>query len=225
MIETLRWTRARGYYLLERHLARLARSAQHFGFRCDRAVVRVDLKRAADAFESGAYRVRLLLDENGATTVTATPITLPGPDDVMRFVISDQAVDSSNPFYFHKTTNRQLYDEELARLQVQSDCDEVVFVNERGELTEGSRTNLFIEHDGILLTPPLSCGLLDGTLRRELLESGERTVREEVLRPRDLDLAEAVYLGNSVRGLMRAERIDLTGLPLPVASEQSAMPS
>ena len=93
------------------------------------------------------------------------------------------------------------------RLRDRTGCDEVVFLNERGELTEGSFTNLFVERDGRLLTPPVSCGLLDGTLRRELIEDPGTQVEERVLRPEDLAAAERIYLGNSVRGLVPARRI------------------
>lgn len=205
LIETMRWTKARGYYLLERHLERLARSARRFGFSFDAGRVEAALARETETFEAAACRVRLLLGEGGEITLSHVPIELPGPDSVMRFALSDRPADSADPFFYHKTTNRAFYEDELVRLQRTCGCDEVIFVNERGELTEGSRTNLFIEHDGLLLTPPLSCGLLDGTLRRELLESGDGTVREALLYPRDLDYAEAIFLGNSVRGLVRAE--------------------
>jgi para-aminobenzoate synthetase/4-amino-4-deoxychorismate lyase len=84
-------------------------------------------------------------------------------------------------------------------------------MNERGELTEGSFTNLFVERGGLLLTPPVSCGLLDGTLRRALLADPARPAAEAVLYPEDLDTADRVYLGNSVRGLMRAEMLGPQG--------------
>jgi para-aminobenzoate synthetase/4-amino-4-deoxychorismate lyase len=83
-----------------------------------------------------------------------------------------------------------------------------VFVNEKGELTEGSYTNLFVERDGRLLTPPLACGLLNGTLRRALLADPDCAIEEAVLTPVDLESADRVYLGNSVRGLVRAEPVD-----------------
>jgi branched-subunit amino acid aminotransferase/4-amino-4-deoxychorismate lyase len=78
----------------------------------------------------------------------------------------------------------------------------VVFLNERGELTEGSRSNLFVRRQGKLVTPPLSCGLLPGILRSKLIESGE--CAEEILYPYDLESADEIFLGNSLRGLIRA---------------------
>jgi branched-subunit amino acid aminotransferase/4-amino-4-deoxychorismate lyase len=89
-----------------------------------------------------------------------------------------------------------LYDSEAARLG----ADEALFVNERGELTEGSRSTLFVRLGGKLLTPPLACGLLDGILRRELLETG--ACAEAVLTPADLETAGEVLFGNSLRGLI-----------------------
>jgi para-aminobenzoate synthetase/4-amino-4-deoxychorismate lyase len=81
----------------------------------------------------------------------------------------------------------------------------VLYLNERGELAEGSRTNVFVEKDGTLLTPPLSSGLLPGVLRSELIATGKAT--EAVLTQVDLASAKTVYVGNSVRGLVRAEPI------------------
>ena len=81
-------------------------------------------------------------------------------------------------------------------------CDEVVFLNERGELAEGARTNLFAEIDGALATPPLTAGILDGCLRRELIDTGKCT--ERTLLPDDLVRATRLYLGNSLRGLIPA---------------------
>src|SRR5690606_28762830 len=103
----------------------------------------------------------------------------------------------------HKTTNRAFYDEPKKRAHDERGLDELVFLNERGELTEGSFTNLFIERNGTLVTPSLSSGLLAGTLRAELLANG--TAHEAVLTLADLEAADAIYLGNSVRGLIRAK--------------------
>jgi para-aminobenzoate synthetase/4-amino-4-deoxychorismate lyase len=94
-----------------------------------------------------------------------------------------------------------LYERESRRV-ARKGIDEVLFLNERGELTEGSRTNLFVRRDGTLVTPPVSCGLLPGILRGKLIESGECV--EDVLYPRDLETAGEIFLGNSLRGLMPA---------------------
>jgi len=206
LIETLRWTAAEGYHLLQRHLDRLADSARYYCMACDIAAVRTALEREAEGLD-GTQRVRLLLGRDGSFAISATRIPAPTPDAVLRYAISGRPVDSGDPHRRHKTTRREALDRERERLAAETGCDEAVFVNERGELTEGSYTNLFVERDGVLLTPPLSCGLLDGTLRRELLEAPDSRVVEQVLYPHDLDEADAVFLGNSVRGLLRARPV------------------
>jgi branched-subunit amino acid aminotransferase/4-amino-4-deoxychorismate lyase len=116
------------------------------------------------------------------------------------YAISPQRVASGDALLRHKIDWRDLYESEFARLSAQTGCDEVLFLNERGEVAEGSRTNLFARIGGALLTPPLSAGVLDGCLRREMIEAGE--CREAVLTPADLEKADEVYLGNSLRGLI-----------------------
>ena len=204
LIETMRWQADDGYYLLEQHLARLAASAQHFGIPCDIAGVRKALKALSSEFTDATVRVRLLLDEDGAITLTHLPTTLPGAGTVLTYVFSDQPIDSHDRHRYHKTTNRELLDAEYAHLTQATGCNEVLFLNENGEVTEGSRSNIFVELGGHLVTPPVSCGLLDGTLRRALLDAPDSEIEERVLKPRDLDSARRIFLGNSVTGLVEA---------------------
>jgi para-aminobenzoate synthetase/4-amino-4-deoxychorismate lyase len=208
LIETLRWEGDRGYYLMDRHLDRLTGSAAYFGYPCDAKAVREQLSREAERFAAdSAMRVRLLLDEDGAIALESRPMDIPEADHVLTFLISGERVQSGDPFTYHKTTRRDLYDREFERHRKATGCGEVVFLNERDEVTEGSRTNLFIERDGALLTPPVHCGLLAGTLRRDMIENSSLTVEERVLTLADLETAERIYLGNSVRGLMQARRL------------------
>jgi para-aminobenzoate synthetase / 4-amino-4-deoxychorismate lyase len=205
LIETLRWEPNTGFYLLERHLARLQSSAAHFGYPFDRATVLGALAAEADTLDQTLHMVRLLLAEDGRITVSSTPIELPAPGTIWKFAISDQRVDEKDPLFFHKTTRRQFYDCEMERQRALTGCDEVVFLNKKGELTEGTRTSLFLEQDGRLFTPALTCGLLPGTLREELIDLPRAAASEAVLSLGDLARAERIYLGNSVRGLIRAE--------------------
>jgi para-aminobenzoate synthetase / 4-amino-4-deoxychorismate lyase len=205
LIETLRYETEKGYHLLERHLARLQASAHHFGYPFSREAVIAALDEEGARVTSQVALVRLLLAEDGAITVTSREIELPTKDTVWRFVISDKRVDEKDPLFYHKTTRRQFYDDEMERQKALTGCDEVVFLNTRGELTEGTRTTLFVEQDGRLFTPALACGLLPGTLREELLDLPRAAASEAVLTPADLARADRIYLGNSVRGLVRAE--------------------
>jgi para-aminobenzoate synthetase / 4-amino-4-deoxychorismate lyase len=207
LIETLRFERGHGFHLLERHLARLQSSAAHFGYPFSREAVLAALEAEAARIDAPVALVRLLLAEDGIITVTSTPIELPTRDTVWRFVISDQRLDEKDPLFYHKTTRRQFFDREMERQKALTGCDEVVFLNNKGELTEGTRTNLFVELDGRLFTPALACGLLPGTLREELLDLPRAAASEAVLTRQDLLEADRIYLGNSVRGLIRAELI------------------
>jgi para-aminobenzoate synthetase/4-amino-4-deoxychorismate lyase len=206
LIETLLHAPGQGYWLLERHLERLEASAKYFGFAFDPARARGALEREVAGRLGERLRVRLLLSEDGTIAVTSTPIGAQEPGTVMRFVVSKTRLDSTDPFLFHKTTRRELYDGEWKHYAETSGADEVIYENERGELTEGSRTNLFIDGNGVLCTPPLACGLLPGVLRAELIATGKAV--EKVLTASDLRSAGAVFLGNSVRGLVRAELLD-----------------
>ncbi|MGH6826475.1 aminodeoxychorismate synthase component I [Methyloceanibacter sp.] len=215
LIETIRWERGIGFHLLERHLVRLQSSATHFGYPFDRGKVLAALSAEVENLDSNVHMVRLLLAEDGAITVTSTRIELPSKDTVWRFAISDQRVDDKDPLFFHKTTRRQFYDREMERQKALTGCDEVVFLNKKGELTEGTRSTLFIELDGRLFTPALTCGLLPGTLREELIDLPRAAASEAILTLADLTRADRIYLGNSVRGLIRAE-------PLGLARESKA---
>lgn len=147
-------------------------------------------------------RVRLTLSGTG---LDHSAVPLPPSPSSFRFAIHPEPLDSGSLWLAHKTTNRAFYDLPRQRAHDERSLDELVFFNERGELTEGSFTNLFVRLDGRFLTPPLSCGLLPGTLRAELLATGK--AEERVLTLADLAAAEAIMLGNSVRGLIPAEWI------------------
>jgi para-aminobenzoate synthetase/4-amino-4-deoxychorismate lyase len=113
-------------------------------------------------------------------------------------LLAGTRIDSSDPLRRHKTTARKVYDDALSRLEPGSPVFDLVFLNERGEIAEGARSNVFVERDGCLLTPPLSSGALPGVLRGELLAAGR--AREAVLLPDDL--AQGFWLGNALRGLL-----------------------
>ncbi|MFD1253856.1 Aminodeoxychorismate synthase component 1 [Devosia equisanguinis] len=212
LIETLKWTPEGGYDLLERHLDRLMQSAQYFALPADREAAAQYLIVAMKGWEK-PMRVRLTLS---ATGLGLTAVPLPPSPALFRFAIASESMDSASVWLAHKTTNRAFYDAPRQAAYDVHGLDELVFQNERGELTEGSFTTLFVARGGMLLTPPLTAGVLPGTLRAELIARGK--AEERVLTLADLAAAEAIYLGNSVRGLIPARWIDL---PHP-AKEPSA---
>ena len=219
LIETMLHKPKTGIWLLERHIARLASSASYFGFQFNEDNIRASLKASVE--EKNApdkwLRVRLLLAESGQSSVTITELDPPdrtdagtvcgiplGSNHVMRFVISETRLDSQNPFLYHKTTRRELYDREWTENHKKFSTDEVLYLNENNRLAEGSRTTIFLDMGSKqLLTPPLSDGLLPGTLRAELIESGKAIEKQLTLK--DLSRAKNICLGNSVRGLQLAK--------------------
>jgi para-aminobenzoate synthetase/4-amino-4-deoxychorismate lyase len=199
LIETIKWSPEEGFVLLGRHLARLLASSAYFGLPVDAAEATNRLI-AESANWAAPMRVRLTLSETG---IDITAVPLPPNPEIFRFLVASETLQSSSVWLAHKTTNRAFYDSPRIKAHDEHGVDEVVFLNERGELTEGSITNLFIERGGKLLTPALSSGLLPGTLRAELIETGK--AQEAILTLADLHDAEAIFLSNSVRGLIRAE--------------------
>jgi len=202
LLETLLWRPRSGYFLLARHLERLRASAAHFGFPCRADDVVVRLRDAARGFGGVRTRVRLRLDAGGDVHVDATPFPCSGRT-VWRVRLDDRPIDSSDPFFFHKTTHRRAYDEARDR---HPGADEVILWNERGELTESTRANLAVRLGGEWLTPPVECGLLAGTYRAALLDRGR--LRERVLPVATLAAADDVFLVNAVRGWIRTVRLE-----------------
>ena len=213
LIETFLWSPGTGCRFLPEHLRRLASSARYFGFRFREEAVRSALHSAVrnDA-ATGPRKVRLLLARSGEVNVEISPIAPildeAGPASV---TLSKVVVSSRDPFVRHKTTHRGWRDEELRKARTDG-FDEVIFLNERGEVTEGAITNLFIEAAGRLLTPPAACGLLEGIRRRRVLADRSLRASERVLYPEDLRTCRRILLTNSVRGVIPAV-LDADGGP------------
>ena len=194
IIETIRWEDG-VCFLLDRHLKRLALSADYFGFRFDEAMITRQLEDVVRGLTK-PHKIRLLLDVNGELTIENFPLHRQPDDQAPALVaIAGRRIDSSDPFLYHKTTRRTLYEEERVR---RPECVDVIFFNEREEVTEGSYTNVAALLDGKLVTPPVRCGLLPGTFREALIEGG--VLRERVLTLDDLRAADEILLINSVRG-------------------------
>lgn len=200
LIETLRWEPDRGFVRLERHLARLALSADALDFAHYGETVRAALEACVSGTEP--LRVRLTLDQAGQVR-TSLAVYEPLPAEaVWTLRIASVRQASGDPLVRHKTTRRATF--EQARAEFSSrEAGEVLLLNERGEVCEGTITTIFADFgDGVLLTPSLECGLLPGILRAGLLAEGR--AREAVLSGDDLRNASFLHVGNSLRGLIAA---------------------
>jgi para-aminobenzoate synthetase / 4-amino-4-deoxychorismate lyase len=194
LLETMLWTPENGYSLLDRHLDRLAHSAAYFSFPMDMTVIRRRLDALSGELASLPHRIRVLWSEDTDLIVEPHPLDrLPEPFSVD---LAKTPVTSSDPFLYHKTTNRWVYDDALAEAR---GCHDVILWNERREITESTIANVVVERSGRLVTPPVSCGLLQGTYRAHLLDVGR--IQEEVILVDELKGCTKIYLINSLRGM------------------------
>jgi branched-subunit amino acid aminotransferase/4-amino-4-deoxychorismate lyase len=192
LLETMKWTPERGFFLLDRHLRRLARSARHFEYPCRTNDLRLALERAV-ASSAIPLRVRMLLARDGAVRVECAPIE-PAPAPA-RLAIAQAPIDPTDVFLFHKTTNRTAY--EQAKRSVDGAFDDIILWDPDGRVTESTLGNVVVEIDGRKVTPPVSCGLLAGTFREQLLEDG--AIEEGPITIDQLRAASRVWVINSVR--------------------------
>ena len=193
LFETIGWRPGEGLRNLDRHLARLESSAGYFGFPFDPGAARKALDEALEG-ASEPLRVKLLLSRSGSLSVQRAPMP-PAPAGPVRLEVDPEPVDSSELWLYHKTTRRSLYEASAARHPA---ADDVVLLNERGELTETTIANLALCIGGRWWTPPVESGCLPGVERARLVERGE--LAERALRREDLLAAEAIALVSSLRG-------------------------
>ncbi|MFQ0815661.1 hypothetical protein AVM02_09115 [Brucella anthropi] len=204
LIETMRWEPLSGVLRLDLHMARLENSARELGFACDMEAVRQKIAESGTGEQ--ALKLRLTLAPDGIATVSSIPYEALPSQTIWRIAIARTHLDHSDPLLRHKTTRRQAY---IAAREEYSpaEIDEVILLNERGEVCEGTITSIFLDVGGTTCTTPaLSCGLLDGVLRRELLDNN--VVEEGIVTVDTLKDARSILVGNSLRGMIRAKLIE-----------------
>ena len=177
------------YFLLSRHLERLRNSATYFGFSFPEQEISSVLDQIAARNASGAFKVRLVLWKDGQIETQISLIE--HADSINNIALATHPVDSSDRFLYHKTTLRDYYSED------------VIFFNERDEVTESRIANVVVSIDGQLFTPPVSSGLLPGTFRAELLAQGK--IKERVITVEEFKSAREFFLINSVRKWVNAD--------------------
>ena len=187
-----------GIAYLDQHIERLARSAGQLGLRLDMD----ELRGSLDAVTGGRQRLRLLLSRDGEITIESFPFP-EAEKRVRKLCFARDPVDPDNLFLYHKTTHRDIYDNAKAAFP---DMDDVILWNGSREVTESTIANIVVRLDGQLVTPPVSCGLLPGTMRAALLKEGRIT--ERVITRDELRNAEEIFLVNSLRGWMPAELVE-----------------
>jgi para-aminobenzoate synthetase/4-amino-4-deoxychorismate lyase len=202
LLESILWND--GFPLLPLHLERMESSATYFGFNFDRKTILAALEDVERQLTSGTQtKIRVLLERSGALEITHAPVGELA--EMGKFMVANLRVSSRDRFLRHKTTRRHFYDQQH-QLALRLGLEELLFLNERGEVTEGTISNVFIEKEGHWFTPPVTCGCLPGIYRRHLLET-KPAAAEKTLHLEDLVSADAVYICNAVRGCRKVTMI------------------
>lgn len=202
LIETMLWDN-KGYFLLDPHMKRLEKSAGHFSFEYPASGVSDALKALSSSFDrSKEYKVRLLLSKTGEFDITSGRLSAL-PELPVKICFSENSVSSADDHLRHKTTNRELYCAELEKYSQMGFFD-IIFINEKDEITEGAITNVIVQTGKSFFTPPVACGLLPGTYREHLLKTQEVPLKEKVLFKEDLLNADKIFVVNSVRKMLPA---------------------
>ncbi|NIA53118.1 aminodeoxychorismate synthase component I [Massilia sp. TW-1] len=202
IFETIHATRADGCRHLERHLSRLGASAAYFGHPFDAALARAAAQEACAALpDDGPYRVRLALRADGDVVVQTG--ALAPLNEPVTLLLSDEPTHAHDVFLRHKTSIRSRYDAAWRAAESEGAFD-TLFFNERGELTEGGRSNVFVKIAGRWYTPPLSAGVLPGVMRGVLLDDPAWDAIECPLTRESLAHAQEIVVCNALRGVLRA---------------------
>ncbi len=190
-------------YLFDKHIERLRNSSKFFMFVFNEEdFAKSFLKLAMKKLSEGKYRLRVTLDKWGKVKYESSILnSLP---DEINLIISDEKIHSANVLQYYKTTNRDLYSREYEKYSAEGYFD-VIFFNEREELSEGSITNIFVKINNEWLTPMQSCGILPGIYRNLFIQNSN--AREERITLDDLLGAEEVTIVNSIRKEIKVNRI------------------
>lgn len=184
------------YYLLNDHIDRMKQSAEYFNYRFSELYLRDRLQKYAEINHGTLQKVRVLLHENGEIEVSGQAIQPLDPE--FKAILAEAPISSANPFLFHKTTNRDVYES----FQMNNpDFQDVLLWNEEGFITEFTNGNVVVKINGDLYTPQVESGLLAGTFRQELIRKKEIKVKN--ISKADLNNAEEIWFINSVRGKLK----------------------
>jgi para-aminobenzoate synthetase / 4-amino-4-deoxychorismate lyase len=220
LFETMLWAPGQEVRHLERHLARLQRSAQVLGFEFDREALLASLQTYLNTHARNVLslaRLRLALAHDGRVTLTHASLA-PLPAGPVRLLVGDAALPVARPLAHHKTTQRHAYDAGV-RAAEKAGAFDTLFFDAAGRLVEGGRSNVFVQLDGRWCTPPLSDGALPGVMREVLLADPAWNARERSITRAELARAEAVVACNALRGALVAELVDEhAALPHPDAA-------
>jgi para-aminobenzoate synthetase/4-amino-4-deoxychorismate lyase len=198
LLETVLWTPGEGCLLLDEHLQRLQDSADYFSRKLDTDAIRRQISGMVNSLPHQPCKIRVLADKQGNVQLEARPcpeLRLP-----YRITLAARPVNSDNAFLYHKTTHRTLYESAMNGM---TGYDDVLLWNENNQVTESCIANVVVELGNELYTPPVSCGLLPGVYRNELLRTGK--IRERIIGIDELRNCTRIFLINSVRRMWEVQ--------------------
>ena len=191
LIETFLWEPEHGAPDIDLHLERMCKSAVKLKFKFESLKIKEKIHKINS---ENRLRCRLTLTIDGKFNLTTAVLQ---PNSKKWIIgLSNSVLSSADPWLLHKSSNRELYDAERAKLP--DGLDELIYLNERKEVCEGTITNIFVKKGNQWLTPPLTSGCLPGVLRRKKIEEGSCKVG--IITFSDLKEAEKITVGNALRG-------------------------
>lgn len=190
-------------FLLDEHLDRMKQAADYFLFCFERQKTKSYIKKVISRIDKNDYRFRISLEKNGNLTHTFSEMFQSFNE--AKVIVSKNKIYTKNRFQYFKTTNRSLYNQEYNKYTSKGFFD-VIYFNEKGELTEGAITNIFIYKNNVISTPPINAGILPGVYRKHLLKN-DSGIRERRLYLEDLLEADKIVLTNSVRGEVVVDKL------------------
>ncbi len=202
LIETMRCDG--GIAMLPLHMQRLSNSAKYFGIQYDEDRLLSELASAATNCGTAESKVRLEINEEGQWGITASalePAVWSG-----RLLLAEERMNSLDVFLHHKTTNRGVYERHFVAAR-QLGFDEVIFLNEHAQLTEGAISNVFLKRNGTWMTPSLGCGVLPGVKRTQMFEE-LHNVEERELQISDLAGVDSLFVCNALRGVRKVLSVE-----------------
>jgi para-aminobenzoate synthetase/4-amino-4-deoxychorismate lyase len=193
VFETMLWEEGE-IFLLEEHLERLENSCKYFLIETNLCKIKTTLSQLSF---NEPHRLKLMVNQNGSFELQFSPLSVNGwGKEELKIIVSQTRLNSQNVYLYHKTDCRELYDREFKEAQSHN-FDEVIFLNEKDEVCEGAITSIFIKTGSCWFTPPVSCGLLPGTWRKQQII--ELKAECKILYLEDIKNADEVIIGNSLR--------------------------
>ncbi|WP_100012721.1 aminodeoxychorismate synthase component I [Lentibacillus sediminis] len=189
------------YPLLNEHLNRLRDSARYFNFKMNEEDVKNHLHQLASTCTDGEHKVRLLINRFGEVSTESSRISK--TQEPVNCSLAKSPIDRRDPYLYHKTTNRTIY--ERHQQQAANDVFSVLLWNEQNEITEFTTGNVVLKQGSKFYTPPVTCGLLEGTFRKQLLDQG--IIEEKRINKEDLAEYDEIWFINGVRGWLRVNLI------------------